>query len=96
MNYYVYILANSTNVTIYTGVTNDLVRRVYEHKHDFDPNSFSARYRVHKLVYYEATGDVNSAIAREKQIKGWRRSKKNELITRMNPQWVDLYDSIAR
>ena len=95
MNYYVYILANNTNVTIYTGVTNDLVRRVYEHKHGLDPKSFCARYKVHKLVYYEVTGDVNSAIEREKQIKGWKRSRKNELVESMNPQWVDLYSSIT-
>ena len=92
--YYVYILSNMTNVAIYTGVTNDLVRRVYEHKHEFDPKSFTSRYKIHKLVYYEATSDVRSAIAREKQIKGWTRAKKNKLIEEENPNWLDLYESI--
>ena len=74
--YYVYILANDTNVAIYTGVTKDLVRRVYEHKHELDPDSFTARYRIHKLVYFEETTDVRAAIEREKQIKSWKRAKK--------------------
>ncbi|MBQ9762612.1 MAG: GIY-YIG nuclease family protein [Oscillospiraceae bacterium] len=94
MNYYVYILANQTNVAIYTGVTNDLVRRVYEHKHHFDPSSYTARYHVTKLVYYECTSDVRSAIEREKQIKGWSRAKKNQLVESMNPQWRELYSTI--
>ena len=92
--YYVYILSNSLNTVIYTGVTNDLIRRVYEHKHHVDPNSFTAKYHVTKLVYYEATGDVRSAIEREKQLKGWRRSKKNALIRCMNPNWADLYETL--
>ena len=69
-------------------------RRVYEHKHNFDPNSFTARYSVHKLVYFEETTDVRSAIAREKQIKSWSRKKKNQLIETMNPMWEDLYDKL--
>ena len=80
MNYYVYILANKTNSTVYTGVTNDLIRRVYEHKHNADPDSFSAKYKVHKLVYFEDTPDVRSAIEREKQIKTWNRKRKNKLV----------------
>ena len=91
MSYYVYILASATNVTLYTGVTRDLIRRVYEHKHDSDPDSFTARYRVHKLVYYEETGDVRAAIEREKQIKSWNRRRKNELLESLNPTWTDLY-----
>ena len=91
MSYYVYILASATNVTLYTGVTRDLIRRVYEHKHDSDPDSFTARYRVHKLVYYEETGDVRAAIEREKQIKSWNRQRKNELVESLNPTWTDLY-----
>ena len=91
MSYYVYILASATNVTLYTGVTRDLIRRVYEHKHDSDPDSFTARYRVHKLVYYEETGDVRAAIEREKQIKSWNRRRKNELVESLNPTWTDLY-----
>ena len=94
MTYYVYILSNRTNVTIYTGVTNDLVRRVYEHRHEQDPNSFTARYGVHKLVYFEETSDVRAAIEREKQIKSWSRAKKNKLIEKKNPQWADLYGTI--
>ena len=94
MQYYVYMLANATNVAIYTGVTNDLVRRVYEHKHNADPKSYTAKYGIHKLVYFEITTDVHSAIAREKQIKSWRRRKKNELVEAMNPQWQDLYQKI--
>ena len=72
MDYYVYILANTTNVALYIGVTNDLIRRVYEHRTNADPKSHTARYGIHKLVYYEETTDVRSAIEREKQLKGWR------------------------
>ena len=91
MNYYVYILANSTNVTVYIGVTNDLMRRVYEHRNHLDPDSFTSKYNVHKLVYFEETTDVRTALEREKQLKGWRRAKKNALIETMNPKWKDLY-----
>ncbi len=94
MEYYVYILANVTNTTIYVGVTNDLIRRVYEHKNKMDPNSFSAKYDIHKLVYYESTPDVRAAIEREKQIKGWNRARKNKLVATKNPQWEDLYQSL--
>ena len=94
MQYYVYILSNCTNTVVYTGVTNDLVRRVYEHKHDADPNSFTAKYQVHKLVYYETTGYLRAALEREKQIKKWNRARKNKYISQMNPQWQDLYDRI--
>ena len=94
MNYYVYILSNQTNTVIYTGVTKDLIRRVYEHRHKMDVDSFTARYDVHKLVYFEETNDVYAAIEREKQIKSWKRVKKNKLIEKKNPQWVDLYESI--
>ena len=94
MAYYVYILANNTNVSIYTGVTKDLIRRVYEHRHEQDPASFTARYHIHKLVYFEETSDVRAAIAREKQIKSWKRVKKNQLIEQTNPVWADLYPSL--
>ena len=94
MNYYVYILSNVTNTTIYVGITKDLVRRVYEHRHKIDPQSFTARYDVHKLVYFECTGDVRAAIEREKQIKGWNRARKNKLVETRNPQWEDMYHSI--
>ena len=94
MNYYVYILANRLNTVIYTGVTKDLIRRVYEHKTHADPNSFTAKYHVDKLVYFEHTNDVRSAIEREKQIKSWPRSKKIALIFEMNHYWVDLSNRI--
>ena len=94
MQYYVYILATADNGTIYTGVTNDLQRRVYEHKNSLDKKSFTSRYHVTKLVYYECTNDVYSAIEREKQIKGWNRKRKNALIESKNQNWNDLYDSI--
>ena len=94
MYYYVYILANATNVTIYIGVTSNLIRRIYEHRNHFDPESFTSRYNVHKLVYFEQTSDVRAALEREKQLKGWRRSKKNALIEATNPEWRDLYPLI--
>ncbi len=87
---FVYILANDTNVCLYTGVTNDLERRLYEHRHELDPESFTAKYRVHKLVYYEDTPDPYAAISREKQLKSWSRRKKNALISSANPEWRDL------
>ena len=94
MQYYVYILSNSNKNVLYTGVTNDLQRRVYEHKHHLDKGSFTARYNVENLVYYEATSDVEAAIEREKQIKGWNRKHKNKLIESKNPNWKDLYELI--
>lgn len=88
--YYVYILASATNVTLYTGVTSNLERRIWEHKTHADPNIFTAKYNVTKLVYVESTKDAVSAITREKQIKSWNRRRKNELIQMMNPFWKDL------
>ena len=67
---------------------------MYEHRHNLDPNSFTAKYNVHRLVYYEFTNDVRAAIAREKQLKSWSRSKKNKLVESRNPRWEDLYESI--
>ena len=87
---YVYILSNDTNVCLYTGVTNDLVRRLYEHKNNLDPQSFTAQYHIHKLVYYEESSDAYAAITREKQIKGWNRKRKNKLIESINPHWRDM------
>ena len=87
--YYVYILASEYNKVLYIGITNDLQRRLYEHKHSLY-ESFADKYNVHKLVYYETTSDVNTAIRREKQLKGWRREKKEMLINSMNPEWRDL------
>ena len=92
--YYVYILTNKTGTVVYTGVTNDLIRRVYEHKHNLDPNSFTAKYSVHKLVYFEQTTSRYEAISREKQIKSWSRKKKNQLVETQNPKWEELYDSL--
>ena len=94
MEYYVYILSNRLNTVIYTGMTKDLVRRVYEHKHHLDPDSFTAKYDVTKLVYYESTSDVKAAIEREKQIKGWNRKRKNKLVESRNPSWAELYDTV--
>ena len=94
MEYYVYIMSNHLNTVIYTGVTRDLVRRVYEHKHHADPDAFTAKYDVTKLVYFESTSDVNAALEREKQIKGWNRKRKNKLVESKNPAWTELYDSI--
>ena len=88
-NYYVYILSNKTNSTIYVGVTNDLIRRLDEHKNNV-ADGFTKRYSVHKLVYYETTTDINSAIEREKQIKSWNRKRKENLINSINPNWDDL------
>ena len=94
MQYYVYIMANQQVNVIYTGVTKDLRRRVYEHKNHLDKGSFTARYNVEKLVYFEVTSDVESAIEREKQIKGWNRKRKNKMIENKNPDWMDLYENI--
>ena len=94
MIYYVYILTNKHNTVLYTGVTRDLVRRVYEHKHHLDKDSFTAKYKVDKLVYFEETSDINAAIEREKQMKSWSRDRKTDLIFQKNPHWVDLYNRI--
>jgi putative endonuclease len=91
--YYVYILASNKHGVLYTGVTNNLLRRVFEHRTDA-VNGFTKRYHVHKLVYYEATTDVHAAIAREKRLKKWRRQWKIELIENMNPKWDDLYEQL--
>ena len=87
--YYVYILTNYSNKVLYTGVTNNLERRVYEHKNKL-VKGFTEKYNVHKLVYFDSTTDVKVAIEREKQIKGCTRLKKIELIESMNPEWKDL------
>lgn len=91
--YYVYILTNQRNTVLYTGVTNDLQRRVYEHREKL-VSGFTSKYNINKLVYYEETESSESAIRREKQIKGGSRQKKIDLIKGMNPQWKDLYDDI--
>ena len=88
--YYTYIMTNKTNTVLYTGVTNDLTRRVYEHKGKLI-EEFTSKYNITKLVYYEVFDDAESAISREKQIKAGSRQKKVDLINRMNRQWQDLY-----
>ena len=94
MAYYVYMMTNQYRNVLYTGVTNDLVRRVYEHRNHLIKDSFTARYHVTKLVYFEATEDVRSALEREKQIKSWKRSRKDALVESQNPTWEDQYPSI--
>ena len=91
--YSVYIITNKYNTVLYTGVTNNLLRRVSEHKIKFN-KGFSARYNLNKLVFYETTSGAYGAITREKQIKGWSRKKKRELVTSMNPKWKDLSDTL--
>ena len=91
--YFIYILTNKYNNVLYTGVTNDLKRRLYEHKMRL-VKGFTQKYNVDKLVFYEECRDVKSAIAREKQIKGGSRKKKIDLITSVNSEWKDLYDEI--
>ncbi|MDX2437851.1 MAG: GIY-YIG nuclease family protein [Acidobacteriota bacterium] len=91
--YFVYIVASRSQV-LYVGVTNDLNRRVGEHKEGLIPG-FSQKYKTNRLVYYESTSDVRGAIAREKQIKRWRREKKVNLIENLNPEWNDLAREIA-
>ncbi len=86
--YYVYILTNKTDTVMYIGVTNDLRRRLCEHKNE-QIEGFTKRYHIHKLVYYEEYHEVNDAIAREKQLKGWKREKKNALVATKNPNLDD-------
>ena len=83
------MLTNKYNNVLYTGVTNNLERRLYEHKNKLI-RGFTSRYNINKLVYFECTNDIEAAITREKQIKGWIRKRKDELVESMNPQWIDL------
>ena len=94
LQYYVYMMTNINKNVLYTGVSNNLVRRVYEHKNHLDKGSFTDRYNATLLVYYESTTDVRATIEREKQIKSWKRARKNELVNALNPQWKDLYPEI--
>ena len=91
--YYVYILANWNNSVLYIGVTNDLERRLYEHR-EKTVTGFTEKYNLQKLVYVETTNDVKAAIAREKQLKGWSRAKKEALIVSINPAWNDLSNGL--
>ena len=94
MSYWVYLLASGKYGTLYLGVTNDLVRRVYEHKNKLVPR-FTARYAVDRLVWFECYDDPVTAITREKELKKWRRDWKIELIEQDNPDWLDRYAAIA-
>ena len=88
-SYFVYMMTNQNNRVLYTGVTNDLIRRVHEHRTK-TTQGFTAKYNVDKLVFFESTSDIVAAISREKQIKGWTRTKKNTLVESTNPAWRDL------
>ena len=90
---YIYLLANKHNNVLYTGVTNHLIRRVYEHKNKLVAG-FTKKYNVVRLVYYEVCGSIITAIEREKQIKGWSRKKKQDLINVLNPEWTDFYRTL--
>jgi putative endonuclease len=92
--YYVYILANKKDGVLYIWVTNNIIRRVFEHK-DWLNEWFTKKYNVKKLVYYESTSDINAAIKREKQLKKWNRQRKIDLIEKENPNWNDLYKDIV-
>ena len=87
--YFVYLVTNWNHDVMYAGVTNNLPRRMYEHKHKL-VDGFTKKYNVNKLVYFEETSDITAAIVREKEIKKWRREKKNNLVTSLNPEWEDL------
>ncbi|TAK04755.1 GIY-YIG nuclease family protein [Patescibacteria group bacterium] len=90
--YWVYILTNDLNSVLYIGVTNDLTRRIEEHRQKLVPG-FTAKYNLSKLIHFEETNDIRSAVEREKQLKGWTRKRKNVLIDGVNPQWNDLNPS---
>ncbi len=94
-DYFVYILSNKRNGTLYTGFTSDLLSRVYAHKNDI-VKGFTKKYGIHKLVYFEQCDDYDAALQREKQIKEWKRSWKLELIEKVNPLWQDLWDETLR
>ena len=91
--YFVYILASKRNGTLYIGVTNNLIKRIYEHKNNL-VDGFTKKYRVHILVYYEQLNNIENAITREKQLKKWERNWKLSLIEKENPEWEDLYKKI--
>jgi putative endonuclease len=91
--YFIYLLTNWNNKVVYIGVTNDLKRRLFEHKNKLI-SGFTDKYNINKLVYFEETQDILSAITREKEIKKWRREKKNQLVNKVNPAWRDLEDTL--
>lgn len=91
---FVYILTNKNTTTLYVGVTNNIITRIQQHKDNINPKSFTARYNLHKLVYYEAFQEIGDAIAREKQLKGGNRAQKIALIESINPNWKDLFEVV--
>jgi putative endonuclease len=93
---YVYILSNKNNTVLYTGVTSNLLKRIHEHKSKLFPNSFSSKYNINKLVYYNGFSTIDEEILEEKRIKGGSRLKKIALIESMNPQWDDLFEDILK
>jgi len=93
-NYYVYIMANKSNSTLYIGMSNNLIKRVFEHKEGF-VEGFTKKYNCHKLVWYMETENVDSAILQEKKMKKWKREYKENVIKKMNPEWKDLYEEIV-
>jgi putative endonuclease len=93
---FVYILTNKNNSTLYVGVTSEIVIRIKQHKEKLDPKSFTARYNLNKLVYFEAFQMIGDAIGREKQLKAGSRAKKVTLIERINPEWIDLYEEVIK
>ncbi|HDR16265.1 MAG TPA: GIY-YIG nuclease family protein [Desulfobacteraceae bacterium] len=92
-SYYVYLLTNRNNGVMYVGVTNNLIRRIDEHRNKV-VKGFTEKFNAYKLVYFEETSDIGSALAREKEIKKWRREKKNELVHSVNPEWKDLWSEL--
>lgn len=93
---YVYIMTNKNNAVMYTGITSDLIKRVYQHRNYLDlKRSFCYRYKLTKLVYFEFIDDVSAAIVREKKLKGKSRDKKLKLISDFNPNWIDLYETLV-
>ncbi|MBI5620943.1 GIY-YIG nuclease family protein [Candidatus Gottesmanbacteria bacterium] len=93
MSYFIYILTNKPNGTLYIGVTNNLIKRIWQHKNN-QAEGFTKRYGVHTLVYFEQYSNINEALLREKQLKWWKRAWKIDLIEKNNPQWRDLYEKI--
>ena len=93
---FVYILTNKNNTTLYVGVTSHIISRVNQHKEKYNPKSFTAKYNLDKLVYFEAFQMIGDAIGREKQLKAGNRAKKEALINKLNPKWYDLYEEVKR
>ena len=91
----IYIMTNKNNTTLYIGVTSDIKVRIYQHKNNLFPKSYTATYKLYKLVYYESFHNIEEAIAREKQLKGGSRKKKIALIDAFNPEWKDLYEEVS-